>query len=118
MCGQNVSSRRRATWSTGCCEFIRPSRLPRCGEERAIRLQLTFPRCGRYRGWALGALAALLIAAGGEMVHAGFRKPVRLPAWPEPRPGDRILIVAPHPDDEALAAGGLIQRAMAHGARV
>jgi len=31
---------------------------------------------------------------------------------------DRILIVAPHPDDESLAAGGLIQRAVAAGARV
>ena len=29
-----------------------------------------------------------------------------------------LLIVAPHPDDESLAAGGLIQRAFAHGARV
>lgn len=29
-----------------------------------------------------------------------------------------LLIVAPHPDDESLAAGGLIQRAMSHGARV
>lgn len=31
---------------------------------------------------------------------------------------DRILIVAPHPDDESLAAGGLIQRAVALGAAV
>ncbi|HXS74286.1 MAG TPA: PIG-L family deacetylase [Rhodanobacteraceae bacterium] len=29
-----------------------------------------------------------------------------------------LLIVAPHPDDESLAAGGVIQRALAHGARV
>ena len=29
-----------------------------------------------------------------------------------------LLIVAPHPDDESLAAGGLIQRALARGARV
>ena len=29
-----------------------------------------------------------------------------------------LLIVAPHPDDESLAAGGLIQRALGHGARV
>ncbi len=31
---------------------------------------------------------------------------------------DRILILAPHPDDESLATGGLIQRARAIGARV
>lgn len=30
----------------------------------------------------------------------------------------RTLIVAPHPDDDAIAAGGLIQRAVASGARV
>ena len=28
------------------------------------------------------------------------------------------LIIAPHPDDESLASGGLIQRAVAAGARV
>jgi LmbE family N-acetylglucosaminyl deacetylase len=31
---------------------------------------------------------------------------------------DRILILAPHPDDESLASGGLIQRAVAAGAKV
>ena len=29
-----------------------------------------------------------------------------------------LLIIAPHPDDESLASGGLIQRALTHGARV
>jgi LmbE family N-acetylglucosaminyl deacetylase len=33
-------------------------------------------------------------------------------------PGACLLIIAPHPDDESLATGGLIQRALAHGARV
>lgn len=31
---------------------------------------------------------------------------------------DRLLILAPHPDDESLAAGGLIQRAIKAGAKV
>ncbi|MGA3170823.1 MAG: PIG-L family deacetylase [Chthoniobacteraceae bacterium] len=31
---------------------------------------------------------------------------------------DRLLILAPHPDDESLATGGLIQRAAAAGAKV
>lgn len=31
---------------------------------------------------------------------------------------DRLLVVAPHPDDETLATGGLIQRALAAGAAV
>ncbi len=33
-------------------------------------------------------------------------------------PTDRILIVAPHPDDESIATGGLIQAARASGAAV
>jgi LmbE family N-acetylglucosaminyl deacetylase len=31
---------------------------------------------------------------------------------------DRLLILAPHPDDESLATGGLIQRAVSAGAKV
>jgi LmbE family N-acetylglucosaminyl deacetylase len=30
----------------------------------------------------------------------------------------RVMVVAPHPDDESLAAGGLIQRVLAHHGRV
>lgn len=32
--------------------------------------------------------------------------------------GTRILVIAPHPDDESLGAGGLIQQAVAAGAEV
>lgn len=31
---------------------------------------------------------------------------------------DRTLVIAPHPDDESIAAGGLLQRAVAGGAEV
>ncbi|RAP56326.1 PIG-L family deacetylase [Oleiagrimonas sp. MCCC 1A03011] len=34
------------------------------------------------------------------------------------RPGTQWLLVAPHPDDEVLAAGGLLQRAARHGGRI
>jgi len=40
------------------------------------------------------------------------------PPFPEPQSDDRILIVSPHPDDESLCCGGLIQRALANGAHV
>jgi len=33
-------------------------------------------------------------------------------------PFDRTLIIAPHPDDESIAAGGLLQRAIAAGGEV
>ncbi len=37
--------------------------------------------------------------------------------WPEIEfgPGDRMLVLAPHPDDESLACGGVIQRALGMG---
>jgi LmbE family N-acetylglucosaminyl deacetylase len=34
------------------------------------------------------------------------------------RDGAQLMVLAPHPDDESLAAGGLIQRALAYGAGV
>ena len=35
--------------------------------------------------------------------------------WSGPAQGERVLLLAPHPDDETLAAGGLLQRARARG---
>src|SRR6266540_4184007 len=32
--------------------------------------------------------------------------------------GERLLVVAPHPDDETLGAGGLVQRVLARGGSV
>lgn len=42
----------------------------------------------------------------------------RLPAFPPPEPGERVLILAPHPDDESLCCGGLIREALQRGAEV
>ncbi|PWK89952.1 PIG-L deacetylase family protein [Fulvimonas soli] len=38
--------------------------------------------------------------------------------WPGPAAGTRLLVVAPHPDDETIAAGELIQQARAAGGAV
>lgn len=50
----------------------------------------------------------------------GLEKPVDLfdPDALLRRPGARLMVLAPHPDDESLAAGGLIQRARAYGVPV
>jgi LmbE family N-acetylglucosaminyl deacetylase len=40
------------------------------------------------------------------------------PAAPEFTKDDRLLILAPHPDDEVIAVGGLIQKALRSGAKV
>lgn len=45
-------------------------------------------------------------------------KPLHLPTSLKLTPGDRLLIIAPHPDDESLATGGLIQRAVRLSAAV
>lgn len=59
--------------------------------------------------------AALLLAA---VCALGF--PTRHGADPsalEVGPGERLLVISPHPDDETLGAGGLIQRTLASGGR-
>lgn len=40
------------------------------------------------------------------------------PAFPAPKPGDRILVVSPHPDDESLCCGGYLSSARRAGAEV
>jgi N-acetyl-1-D-myo-inositol-2-amino-2-deoxy-alpha-D-glucopyranoside deacetylase len=39
-------------------------------------------------------------------------------SWDGPGPHDRLLVLAPHPDDETLSAGGLLQRVLARGGSV
>lgn len=38
--------------------------------------------------------------------------------WEGPGSGERLLLLAPHPDDETLSAGGVLQRTLARGGRV
>ena len=58
-----------------------------------------------------GAIVLLLMALLGVPASAQQHLPPLVA-------GDRLLIVAPHPDDEVLGAGGLIQQARAAGADV
>jgi len=62
---------------------------------------------------ALGLVLALAAAT-----PANARSAVTLPDMPLPGAGDRILVVAPHPDDETLCCAGYLQRAVLSGAAV
>jgi LmbE family N-acetylglucosaminyl deacetylase len=41
-----------------------------------------------------------------------------LPQMPAIEAQDRVLVIAPHPDDETLCCGGLLQQALEHGASI
>src|SRR5271168_3886131 len=58
-----------------------------------------------------GAVILLLMITAGPPVLAQK-------TFPPITANDRIIVVAPHPDDEVLGAGGLIQQACAVGAEV
>jgi LmbE family N-acetylglucosaminyl deacetylase len=61
-------------------------------------------------------LAAALLLAAAAM---GAPSPgAELATMPPLAPRDRVLIVAPHPDDESLCCAGLIQEARSRGAAV
>src|SRR6185436_8907764 len=56
------------------------------------------------------ALLALLLCAGAPPSASAARR-APAPAWPQlppAGPADRILVVAPHVDDEAIAAAGYL----------
>jgi LmbE family N-acetylglucosaminyl deacetylase len=64
-------------------------------------------------------LLLLPVATAAAQGFAG--EPARAPQLASieaPRAADRVLVVAPHPDDETLCCGGYVQRALASGAQV
>jgi len=67
---------------------------------------------------ALNSLA-VLSALGLSAAHAASGgTPAPLPQMAPPGSTDRILVIAPHPDDETLCCGGYLQQAVAAGATV
>ncbi len=62
------------------------------------------------------ALALLLALPGLIAPHGAPCAPGTLTDMSAPGPAERVLVVAPHPDDESLCCGGILQRAHANGA--
>ena len=65
----------------------------------------------RALSFRLAALVLSLLLPRGS----GFAAPPAPVPEPDLAPTDRILVLAPHPDDEVLGCGGLLQRAVARG---
>ena len=84
------------------------------------------PRARRRRMVAARVLFAVLLFAAATLGVVAWRihranvgvRASDLHVWPSPRRGDRILIFAPHCDDETLGLSGLTQQAIAVGAEV
>jgi LmbE family N-acetylglucosaminyl deacetylase len=68
------------------------------------------------------AFLSLFVAYGQLAGYQAWRKALRQQGFIDemavPEEEDRILVIAPHPDDEMLGCGGLIQQSLANGARV
>jgi LmbE family N-acetylglucosaminyl deacetylase len=79
-----------------------------------------FPRVAEMWPTLRGYYRNLPTASRGAPLWAPWAGtgPHPYPEWPLPPHGTRILIVAPHGDDEALGCAGLIQVALQRGAQV
>lgn len=90
------------------------SKVPLGRQSRSGALRLKHSRLVLTSGLILGVLAAGLLLARAKYGGA----PNSLPTMPPPSKTDRVLIVAPHCDDETLGPGGLIASAIRAGAKV
>lgn len=67
---------------------------------------------GRRRGGVAVVIAAAVAMAATGAPGAPVPEPLVVPA------GLRLLVIAPHPDDESLGAGGIMQQTLAAGGHV
>lgn len=79
------------------------------------------PRLRPWQRVLLLAVALPLVAAGlfclslAYKIYAANEAAMRLTTQPAPQPGQRILVFAPHPDDETLGAAGMMRQARLRG---
>lgn len=90
-----------------------------------MRARRSREKMQRKRRWSLLVLGLLILGLAAwvnlpltRVFNQNVRRVAALPAAPAFQRGQRILILAPHPDDETLCCGGIIQQAQAAGATV
>ncbi len=92
------------------------------GVAEAVRLWLGLLWAERLM--VLAAALGVWAFINGRFLFAGYHALVasarvrRLPLLPPPLSGERLLVLAPHPDDEVLAAGGFMGRVAREGGEV
>ncbi|MBI3962272.1 MAG: PIG-L family deacetylase [Deinococcus sp.] len=99
-----------------------PSLVARLRRIRRLKRWLLWPVLGlallALLGGGLWYLQAAAIGPWGRAVQRFYSRITLQSFVPLLRADQRILILAPHPDDEILGAGGLISRQIAQGAQV
>ena len=85
---------------------------------------LLFPQPARRLRWLRVALLTLALPLAGAglfcfftayKIYASNQAEKHLDPAPTPLPGQRLLVFAPHPDDETLGAAGLMRQARLQG---
>lgn len=69
-------------------------------------------------GLCFGAAYSVAAPQSDPLPKTLTTSPVALPSLPALTHNDRILVVAPHPDDETIGAGGFLEEAVRAGAAI
>lgn len=92
---------------------------------RGMRARRSREKMQRKRGGAFLVLGLLILGLAAwvnlpltRVFDQSAARVAALPTAPAFQRGQRVLILAPHPDDETLCCGGIIQQAQAAGATV